>query len=86
MVNLGVPSEPVSFNAFSLISGDKVLAGSAFGGIAETQEMLDFCAEHGIGADIEAISAGQVNSAFERVQKSDVRYRFVIDAATFNQS
>ena len=57
-------------------------AGSAIGSIAETQEMLDFCAEHGLGAEIELIEASQVNEAYERVLNSDVRYRFVIDAAT----
>ncbi|HWU22460.1 MAG TPA: alcohol dehydrogenase, partial [Nocardioides sp.] len=57
-------------------------AGSAIGGIAETQEMLDFCAEHGLGADIEVISADAINEAYERVLASDVRYRFVIDVAT----
>jgi uncharacterized zinc-type alcohol dehydrogenase-like protein len=82
MVNVGAPANPQSYNAFSLIAGNNVLAGSAIGGIAETQEMLDFCAEHGIGAEIETISADQVNAAYERVQNSDVRYRFVIDAST----
>ncbi|MFI9455588.1 alcohol dehydrogenase [Amycolatopsis sp. WAC 01375] len=82
MVNVGAPGEPLSYNAFSLLGGNKVLAGSMIGGIAETQEMLDFCAEHGIGAEIETISADQVNVAYDRVENSDVRYRFVIDAAT----
>lgn len=85
MVNVGAPSKPLSYNAFSLIAGNKVLAGSAIGGIAETQEMLDFCAEHGIGSEIEVIDAGQVNTAYERVENSDVRYRFVIDAATIGK-
>ncbi|MGV7904545.1 alcohol dehydrogenase, partial [Mycobacterium kansasii] len=57
-------------------------AGSMIGGIAQTQEMLDFCAEHGIGSEIELISADQINEAYERVIASDVRYRFVIDTAT----
>jgi uncharacterized zinc-type alcohol dehydrogenase-like protein len=82
MVNVGAPSEPLSYNAFSLIVGNKVLAGSLIGGIAETQEMLNFCAEHGVGAEIEVISADRVNAAYERVENSDVRYRFVIDAST----
>ncbi|MEU6171243.1 NAD(P)-dependent alcohol dehydrogenase [Streptantibioticus parmotrematis] len=82
MVNVGAPEEPVAFNLFSLMLGRKSLAGSAIGGIAETQEMLDFCAEHGIGAEIELIRAEQVNEAYERVLSSDVRYRFVIDTAT----
>ncbi|TDD08380.1 NAD(P)-dependent alcohol dehydrogenase [Saccharopolyspora terrae] len=82
MVNVGAPGTPLSYSAFSLIGGNKSLAGSMIGGIAETQEMLDFCAEHGIGAEIETISADQVNAAYERVTGSDVRYRFVIDTAT----
>ncbi|MGW2345009.1 NAD(P)-dependent alcohol dehydrogenase [Streptomyces sp. NPDC001661] len=82
LVNVGAPEEPISLNLFSLIGGNKVLAGSMIGGIAETQEMLDFCAEHGLGAEIELIEASQVNEAYERVLGSDVRYRFVIDAAT----
>ncbi|MCX2729834.1 NAD(P)-dependent alcohol dehydrogenase [Saccharopolyspora sp. NFXS83] len=82
MVNVGAPSEPLSYNAFSLIAGNKSLAGSMIGGIPETQRMLDFCAEHGIGAEVEVISASQVNEAYERVRASDVRYRFVIDTAT----
>ncbi|MEU6656755.1 NAD(P)-dependent alcohol dehydrogenase [Streptomyces sp. NPDC046900] len=82
LVNVGAPEEPISFNLFSLISGRKTLAGSAIGGIRETQEMLDFCAEHGIGAEIELIGASEINDAYERVLDSDVRYRFVIDAAT----
>ncbi|MEU4674362.1 NAD(P)-dependent alcohol dehydrogenase [Amycolatopsis sp. NPDC023774] len=82
MVNVGAPGEPLSYNAFSLLGGNKILAGSGIGGMRETQEMLDFCAEHGIGAEIETITADQVNTAYERVENSDVRYRFVIDAAT----
>ncbi|MFD0136209.1 NAD(P)-dependent alcohol dehydrogenase [Streptomyces sp. NPDC127159] len=82
LVNVGAPEEPISFNLFSLISGRKTLAGSAIGGIRETQEMLEFCAEHGIGAEIELIGASEINDAYERVLSSDVRYRFVIDTAT----
>ncbi|MDV7223113.1 NAD(P)-dependent alcohol dehydrogenase [Streptomyces prunicolor] len=82
LVNVGAPEEPVSLNLFSVISGRKTLAGSGIGGIQETQEMLDFCAEHGFGAEIELISAEQINEAYERVLASDVRYRFVIDTAT----
>ncbi|WP_371676959.1 NAD(P)-dependent alcohol dehydrogenase [Streptomyces sp. NBC_01276] len=81
-VNVGAPEEPVALNLFSVIGGRKTLAGSMIGGIAETQEMLDFCAGHGLGAEIEVIAAEQVNEAYERVLASDVRYRFVIDAAT----
>jgi alcohol dehydrogenase (NADP+) len=82
LVNVGAPEEPVALNLFSLIGGNKTLAGSMIGGIAETQEMLDFCAAHGIGSEIEVIAASQINEAYERVVKSDVRYRFVIDTAT----
>ncbi|MDH6624881.1 putative zinc-type alcohol dehydrogenase-like protein [Streptomyces sp. LBL] len=82
LVNVGAPEEPVALNLFSLIGGNKTLAGSAIGGIAETQEMLDFCAAHKIGAEIELIGASEINEAYERVLASDVRYRFVIDTAT----
>jgi uncharacterized zinc-type alcohol dehydrogenase-like protein len=82
MVNVGAPPEALAYNAFSLLGGNKVLAGSMIGGIAETQEMLEFCAEHGLGAEIETISGDQVNAAYERVENSDVRYRFVIDVST----
>ncbi|MCU6482637.1 zinc-binding dehydrogenase, partial [Arthrobacter sp. A2-55] len=83
LVNVGAPPQPLPVQVFSLIGGRRSFAGSAIGGIAETQEMLDFCAEHGIGAEIEVIRAGKINEAYERVLASDVRYRFVIDAATF---
>ncbi|MFF8838671.1 NAD(P)-dependent alcohol dehydrogenase [Streptomyces sp. NPDC015130] len=82
LVNVGAPEEPVSLNLFSLIGGRKTLAGSMIGGIAETQEMLDFCAAHGLGAEIEVIGADEINEAYERVIASDVRYRFVIDTST----
>ncbi|MGW4484023.1 NAD(P)-dependent alcohol dehydrogenase [Amycolatopsis sp. NPDC004368] len=82
MVSVGAPGEPLEYNVFSLLGGNRILAGSMIGGIAHTQEMLEFCAEHGIGAEIETISADQVNAAYERVENSDVRYRFVIDAST----
>ncbi|MEU6891871.1 NAD(P)-dependent alcohol dehydrogenase [Streptomyces sp. NPDC046557] len=82
LVNVGAPEEPVSLNLFSVIGGRKTVAGSMIGGIAETQEMLDFCAEHGLGAEIELIGADGINEAYERVQASDVRYRFVIDTST----
>ncbi|MCT9082851.1 NAD(P)-dependent alcohol dehydrogenase [Streptomyces fulvoviolaceus] len=81
-VNVGAPEEPVALNLFSVIGGRKTLAGSGIGGIQETQEMLDFCAEHGFGAEIELIRADEINEAYERVLASDVRYRFVIDTAT----
>ncbi|WP_371546337.1 NAD(P)-dependent alcohol dehydrogenase [Streptomyces sp. NBC_00554] len=82
LVNVGAPEEPISLNLFTLIMGRKTLAGSGIGGIQETQEMLDFCAEHGLGAEIELITASEINDAYERVLASDVRYRFVIDTAT----
>ena len=84
MVNVGAPSEPLAINVFSLITQRRSYAGSAFGGIRETQEMLDFCAEHHIGAAVEIIPAQKINEAYERMLVSDVRYRFVIDASTLN--
>ncbi|MEE9157637.1 MAG: NAD(P)-dependent alcohol dehydrogenase [Gammaproteobacteria bacterium] len=82
MVLVGAPEEPLSVAAFSLIIQRRVLAGSLIGGIKETQEMLDFCAAHNIVCDIEMISMDQINEAYERVLKSDVKYRFVIDMAS----
>ena len=82
LVSVGAPSEPLEVPAFSLLGGAKIWAGSMIGGIPETQEMLDFCAEHGIGAQVEKIDADQIDEAWDRVVDSDVRYRFVIDAAT----
>ncbi|MFF7726793.1 NAD(P)-dependent alcohol dehydrogenase [Streptomyces sp. NPDC008001] len=82
LVQVGAPERPLAVSPFALIAQRKSLAGSMIGGIPETQEMLDFCGEHGIGADIEVIRAEQVNEAYERVLAGDVRYRFVIDAAT----
>jgi len=82
MVLLGVPPEPTPVSAFPLIMGRRSLSGSLIGGIAETQEMLDFCAEHNIVSDIELIPVQQVNEAYERMLKNDVRYRFVLDMKT----
>jgi len=82
LVEVGAPEHPMSVKAFSLMPGRRSLAGSSIGGIPETQQMLDFCAEHGLGAEIEVIRAEQVNEAWDRVVGSDVRYRFVIDTAT----
>jgi uncharacterized zinc-type alcohol dehydrogenase-like protein len=79
---VGAPGEPLPVPVFSLLLQRRTFAGSGIGSIAETQEMLDFSAEHGIAAEIEVISADRVNEAWERVLKSDVRYRFVIDNAT----
>ncbi len=83
IVCVGAPPEPLALTVGSLIGGRRSVAGSNIGGIRETQEMLDFCAEHGIAAEIEVIPASEINTAYERVLASDVRYRFVIDAATF---
>ncbi len=79
MVVVGVPEKQISIGAFSLVAARRSLAGSLIGGIRETQEMLDFCGRHGITCDIELIPIQKVNEAYERVVKSDVRYRFVID-------
>ena len=82
MVLLGVPPTPAPVHAFSLIGGRKSLSGSLIGGIAETQEMLDYCATHRITSDVEVIPIEKINQAYERMLKGDVRYRFVIDLAT----
>lgn len=82
-VEIGLPLEKLEVSASKLTHGRRILTGSLIGGIPETQEMLDFCAEHGVTAEIELISASQVNEAYDRVVRSDVRYRFVIDASTF---
>ena len=82
LVNVGAPAEPLSLRAGTLIGGRRSFAGSNIGGIPETQEMLDFCAEHGIAPEVEIVSAAEVNEAWDRVLASDVRYRFVIDAET----
>ena len=83
MVYVGLPDEPTDFAAGRRSSAAAAaLAGSNIGGIPRDQEMLDFCAEHGIGATIETISADEVDEAYDRVVDGDVRYRFVIDTAT----
>jgi uncharacterized zinc-type alcohol dehydrogenase-like protein len=82
LANVGAPPEPIDVNVFALMGNRRSLAGSMIGGIALTQEMLDFCAEHQIGSEVEVIRADQVNEAYERVLASDVRYRFVIDTST----
>ncbi|MEH7120367.1 NAD(P)-dependent alcohol dehydrogenase [Neobacillus vireti] len=82
LVNVGLPNKPDQYNVFSLFAGRRSIAASNVGGIRETQEMLDFSAEHGIAPMIEVISAEQVDEAYERVLRSDVRYRFVIDMST----
>lgn len=82
LVNVGAPAEALSVNVFSLIMQRRTFAGSLIGGIRETQEMLDFCAKHGIAPEIETITADEIDAAYERMLKSDVKYRFVIDTAT----
>ncbi|AMM21470.1 hydroxyacid dehydrogenase [Frondihabitans sp. PAMC 28766] len=82
LVSVGAPAEPLPVQAFTLFNNRRSFAGSSIGGILETQEMLDFCAQHGIVPETELISADYVNEAWERVVGSDVRYRFVIDAKT----
>jgi alcohol dehydrogenase (NADP+) len=85
LVFVGLPENPQSFRVFSLVGARRSIAGSNIGGIRETQEMLDFCAEHGIAAVTETISADDVDGAYERVVRGDVRYRFVIDTASIAQ-
>ena len=79
---VGAPEKPLSVSAFALIFGRKSLSGSLIGGIKETQEMLDFCGQHNITADVEVIPIQKVNEAYERMVKSDVKYRFSIDIAS----
>ena len=86
LVNVGAPAEADTFSVFSLIRARRRLSGSNVGGIRETQEMLDFCASHGIAAQVEVISVDQVADAWARVERSDVRYRFVIDIGTLDQA
>jgi uncharacterized zinc-type alcohol dehydrogenase-like protein len=85
MILVGAPPEPSPVACFSLIGGNKRLVGSMIGGIAETQEMLDYCAEKKIVSDIEIIPIAGINEAYERMMKGDVRYRFVIDIASLEQ-
>jgi uncharacterized zinc-type alcohol dehydrogenase-like protein len=82
MVVVGLPEKDIPIGAFSLTAKRLSLAGSQIGGIGETQEMLDFCSKHGVACDIEVVPIQKVNEAYERVLKSDVRYRFVIDMAS----
>lgn len=85
MVLLGVPDAPTPLGAFPLIGKRRRLAGSMIGGIRETQEMLDFCAEHGVASDVEVIGIAAINEAYERMLAGDVRYRFVIDIASLRE-
>ncbi len=86
MALVGAPDDPLPVGAIDLIFGRKRLAGSLIGGIRETQEMLDFCAEHGITADVEVIPIQSINAAYERMLRGDVKYRFVIDMASLRES
>lgn len=83
LVNVGLPPGPAQYRPYSLAGGRRAIAGSKIGGIAQTQEMLDFCARRGIGAEIETIGVDSVQGAYDRVVAGDVRFRFVIDIATF---
>ena len=85
LVFVGAPPTPYQLHAFGLIFGNKVVAGSLIGGIKETQEMLDFSAEHGIVSDIELVTADRLHEAYERTLKSDVKYRFVIDISSIKK-
>jgi uncharacterized zinc-type alcohol dehydrogenase-like protein len=82
MTLVGAPEKPLTVSAFSLIFGRRTLSGSLIGGIAETQEMLDFCGQHNITSDVEVIPIQSLNEAYERMSKSDVKYRFSIDMAS----
>ncbi|MFZ0529347.1 MAG: NAD(P)-dependent alcohol dehydrogenase [Propionicimonas sp.] len=84
LVDVGLPEHPVKLSLGGLVGQRRILAGSQIGGIAETQEMLDFCAAHGLAAQVEVIGGEDINDAYDRVVNSDVRYRFVIDTATFH--
>ena len=82
MICVGVPPKPTEITGFNLLNNRRSIAGSSIGGIAETQEMLDFCAEHNIVSEVEIIDMAYINEAYERMLKGDVKYRFVIDMAT----
>ena len=84
MCMVGMPTDSLSVHTGSLAGSQKSLSGSGIGSIKETQEMLDFCAEHNLGSDIEIIKIQDVNEAWERVVASDVKFRFVIDIESFN--
>ena len=86
LVDVGLPEHPVDLSMGVLVGARRVLAGSQIGGIVETQEMLDFCAEHALAPQVEVIGGENINAAYDRVVASDVRYRFVIDTATFAQA
>ncbi len=82
LVLVGLPPEPLEIGAFNVVMGRRSFSGSNIGGISETQEMLEFCAEHNIVSDIEVINIQDINQAYDRLLKGDVKYRFVIDMAS----
>ncbi|MFE5708205.1 NAD(P)-dependent alcohol dehydrogenase [Rhodococcus koreensis] len=84
-VNLGVPNDPLQIIPHSLLKFRRSISGSLSGGLGETQEMIDFCAEHGVGAEVEIITADAIDEAYERVARGDVRFRFVIDVSTIGE-
>ncbi|KAF8657649.1 hypothetical protein HU200_059800 [Digitaria exilis] len=86
MVVVGLPAKPLEVPAFSLVAGGKRVAGSGGGGIGECQAMQDFAGEHGITADVEVVGMDYVNTAIQRLERNDVRYRFVVDVAGSNLS
>ena len=83
LVVIGLPGKPYSINAGTLLGQRRSLSGSMIGGMAELQQMLDFCGKHNIVSDVEVIKADYINTAYDRTVASDVKYRFVIDASTF---
>jgi uncharacterized zinc-type alcohol dehydrogenase-like protein len=83
LVVIGLPGKPYAVNAGTLLGQRRSLAGSMIGGMAELQEMINFCGQHNIVSDVEVIKADYINKAYDRTVASDVKYRFVIDAATF---
>jgi uncharacterized zinc-type alcohol dehydrogenase-like protein len=83
LVVVGIPEKSYAISPNNLLSRQRSLSGSSIGSIKETQEMLDFCAKHNVVSDVEVITAVEINDAYDRVVKSDVKYRFVIDAKTF---
>ncbi len=85
LVQVGLPADPLPVSIQALTGKRRTLAGSTIGGIGETQEMLDFCARHGMACDIEMIRIRQIDAAYDRLLKNDVKYRFVIDAASLKK-
>jgi alcohol dehydrogenase (NADP+) len=86
LIMVGLPPEPMAVPASSLVPRRRSIAGSMIGGIAETQEMLDFCAAHNITSDVEVVPIQQINEAYERTMKGQVKYRFVIDIASLKET